>query len=486
MPLKEMPLSVMRRLRHPRTTVRGRLTLLYGGLFLACGAALVGLTYLLVDRTFPSVNSGAARAHPSGPLRLAATAARDAQQADLHRLLVVSVVALAVMVVVSLALGWVVAGRVLRPIRTITATTRQISEDNLHQRLALEGPSDELKDLSDTIDGLLARLDVAFEAQRRFAANVSHELRTPLTVGRTLLEMVLGDPDADVESFRAICHDVLEASAQQEQLIEALLILARSQRGLDRRQPLDLAVITAEVTQTRQAAAIAGGLCLDVSVRYAPFCGDPHLIQRLVSNLVDNALRYNRPGGNIHVLVDAQARQARIKVTNTGPLVPPDQVSRLLEPFQRMTTDRAANHDGLGLGLSIVAAIANSHHASLEAHPGTGGGLDIQVTFPAVTREPEHPDTQTAAVAKNQPRRATRQRLHSGSEHDKPTGGETLPGASIGRVVPLSWWNWVTLALSPPLIALIVATFVPGGQSRWARRRARSAILDRARTDQRG
>ena len=419
MPFKEMPRSVARRLRHPRTTVRGRLTLLYGGLFLACGAALLGLTYLLVDRTFPSVNNGTAGAHPSQALRLAATAARDAQQADLHRLLVVSVVALAVMVVVSLALGWVVAGRVLRPLRTITATTRQISEDNLHQRLALEGPPDELKDLSDTIDGLLARLDVSFEAQRRFAANVSHELRTPLTVGRTLLEMVLGDPDADVESFRAICRDVLEVSTQQEQLIEALLILARSQRGLDRCQPLDLAVIAAEVTRARQAAAIADGLRLDVSVRSAPFSGDPRLVQRLVSNLVDNALHYNHPGGSIHVLVDTQARQARLEVTNTGPHVPPDQVNRLLEPFQRMTTDRASHHDGLGLGLPIVAAIANSHHATLDAHPRTGGGLNVQVTFPAVTPEPEHPDPQTAAVAKNQPRRAARRRLHAGSQSDK-------------------------------------------------------------------
>ena len=392
----------MRRLRRPRTTVRGRLTLLYGGLFLACGGALLAITYLLVDRTFPNVNemslgSGGPQTggatpggRPSRPLSLAATAALDAQHADLHRLLVVSAIALAVMVVVSLALGWVVAGRVLRPLRTITATTRQISEDNLHQRLALEGPPDELKDLSDTIDGLLARLDTAFEAQRRFAANVSHELRTPLTVGRTLLEMILGDPDANVESFRAVCQDVLEAGDQQEQLIEALLILARSQRVLDRRQPLDLAVIAAEVARAREPAATAEGLCLDVSVQSAPVSGDPHLIQRLVSNLVDNALHHNLPGGNVQVLVDTQARQARLKVTNTGPHVPPDQVSRLLEPFQRMATDRASHHDGLGLGLSIVAAVADSHHATLHAHPRTDGGLDIQVTFPAVTRGPEH------------------------------------------------------------------------------------------------
>jgi signal transduction histidine kinase len=385
--------------------VRGRLTLLYGGLFLACGAALLAITYLLVARTFPPGNAmslGLAGSHtsgatpggrPSGPLSLASLGARaalDAQHADLHRLLLVSVISLPVMVVVSLTLGWVVAGRVLRPLRTITAKTRQISEDNLHQRLALEGPPDELKDLGDTIDGLLARLDAAFEAQRRFAANVSHELRTPLTVGRTLLEMILDDPGANVESFRDVCQDVLEAGNQQEQIIEALFTLARSQRGLDRRQHLDLAVIAAEVARAREPGAIAEGLRLDVSVQSAPVSGDPHLIQRLVSNLVDNALHHNHPGGNVHVLVDAQARQARLKVTNTGPHVPPDQVGRLLEPFQRMATDRAGQHDGLGLGLSIVAAIANSHHATLHAKPRTDGGLDVQVTFPAVTREPEH------------------------------------------------------------------------------------------------
>ena len=393
------PLRILRWPRRTRTTVRGRLTLLYGGLFLACGTALLAITYLLVARTFPNAKQGAsglAGCQPSGattagrssgslsPACLAAIAALDAQRADLRRLLAVSVIALAIMVVVSLALGWVVAGRVLRPIAAITTATRQISADSLHQRLALEGPPDELKDLSDTIDGLLARLDAAFEAQRRFAANVSHELRTPLAVARTLLEMILGDPDASVESFRTVCRDVLEAGSQQEHLIEALFTLARSQRGLDQREPMDLAAIAADVASAREPAATAAGLRLDVSVRSAPASGDPRLVQRLVSNLVDNALHHNRPGGNVQVLVDTHARQARLTVTNTGPHVPPDQVGRLLEPFQRMATDRTGHHDGLGLGLSIVAAIANSHHATLHAHPGTDGGLDIQVTFPAV------------------------------------------------------------------------------------------------------
>jgi signal transduction histidine kinase len=395
------PLRVMRRLGHRRTTVRQRLTLLYGGLFFACGAALLAITYLLVDRTFPRVNQktpvpGGPQSRPvthggrpPRPLSPGATAALDAQRADLHRLLVVSAIALAVMVIVSLALGWVVAGRVLRPLRTITATTRQISEDNLHQRLALDGPPDELKDLSDTIDELLARLDSAFEAQRRFAANVSHELRTPLTVGRTLLEMILGDPDASAESFRTVCQDVLEAGNQQEQLIEALLILARSQRGLDQRQSFDLAVIATDVAHAREPTAAANGLRLDISAGSALVSGDPQLTRRLVANLVDNAVRHNLPGGNVQLLVDTQAGQARLTVTNTGPHVPPDQVARLLEPFQRMATDRAGHHDGLGLGLSIVAAIANSHDATLHAQPRAAGGLEIQVTFPAAPRSPQ-------------------------------------------------------------------------------------------------
>jgi signal transduction histidine kinase len=157
-----------------------------------------------------------------------------------------------------------------------------------------------------------------------------------------------------------------------------------------RYRPVDLAVIAADVARAREPAAIAEGLRLDVLVQSAPASGDPHLIQRLVSNLVDNALHHNLPGGNVQVLVDTQARQARLKVTNTGPHVPADQVGRLLEPFQRMATDRTGHHDGLGLGLSIVAAIANTRHAILRAHPGTDGGLDIQVTFPAATCEPEH------------------------------------------------------------------------------------------------
>lgn len=413
----------VRRLRHPRTTVRRRLALLYGSLFLASGVILLTVTYFLVEWTFPvsaqlPAGSGSGRAvggipvAPGGtssvPISPSAATALYSQvrSTDLHHLLVASSVTLALMVAGSIALGWLVAGRVLRPLRTITAATRQISEHNLHQRLALEGPCDELKDLSDTIDGLLGRLQDAFDAQRQFVANASHELRTPLTVGRTLLEMILGDPDATVESYRATCQDILESEIQQEQLIEALLTLARSQRGLDRRESLDLAVIVADVTQARQPTAIARQLHLDLTARPASLSGDPHLVERLVSNLVDNALHYNHPSGKVHAEVGTHAGQATLTVTNTGPHVPADQLDRLLQPFQRITTDRAGhNHDGLGLGLSIVHAVVNAHGASLTLQPGDTGGLRVEVRFQPPPAGYPAPASLNGSSSRSEPRR---------------------------------------------------------------------------------
>ena len=399
MPVRANVAQLVVKIRHPRTTVRGRLTLLYGGLFLASGAALLAITYFLVERTFPAVSdrgfSGGVSASIAGGFHgtngppspfvsksTAATLDNQIRNADFHHLLVESIIALIIMAMISVALGWLVAGRVLRPLRMITDTTRRISEDNLHERLAMSGPRDELKDLSDTIDGLLARLEGAFDAQRRFVANASHELRTPLTVARTLLEMILGDPDPTIESFRVICQDVLEAGEQQEQLIEALLTLARSQRGLDHRQDLDLAVIVTKVHDASKSEAAARDLRLDVSVRPTPLMGDPQLIERLASNLVQNALHYNVPGGSVQVRVDTGAESAYLQVTNTGPFVAVDQISRLLQPFQRVAGDRMADKpERLGLGLSIVQAIAIAHEADLTVHPGDAGGLNVEVQF---------------------------------------------------------------------------------------------------------
>ena len=265
----------------------------------------------------------------------------------------------------------------------MTAAAQRISEDNLGQRLAVPGPGDELKDLGDTIDGLLDRLQAAFGAQRQFVANASHELRTPLTLTQTLLQMTLTDPRPTLASYRATCQDVLAAGEQQEQLIEALLTLARSQRGLDHREPVDLAAITSNVLRSCEPDAAARGLAISAAITTAPVLGDARLLQRLAANLIDNAIRHNIPGGQVGIRVTADGARARLTITNTGPVIPAGQVTRLLEPFQRLPDGRRADQEGLGLGLSIVAAIAKAHHATLTVTPGRPGGLTIEISFPA-------------------------------------------------------------------------------------------------------
>lgn len=375
------------RLRPRRRTVRLRLTLLYGGLFLASGAGLLALNYALVAARFPGrylTKAGPAGAAGSeiAPSTSSVPGGSNALDTttNLHQVLIQSGIVLAVMLVAALGLGWLTAGRILRPLRTMTAATRHISEKNLHQRLAVSGPADELKDLADTVDELLARLESAFEAQRRFVANASHELRTPLTVERAIIEVALADPAPTVESLRAAFQDVLAAGQQQERLIEALLTLAGSQHGLHHREVMDLAAITAAVLEQRQPEARHRRLHIHDNLRPARASGDPRLTERLVANLVDNALRYNAGGGRVDVTTTTRAGRAVLSVVNTGPAVPADQVDRLLQPFQRLPEHRAG--EGVGLGLSIVAAIAQAHHADLTAHPAPGGGLHIEVCFP--------------------------------------------------------------------------------------------------------
>jgi len=401
------PLELIRRLRHRQTTVRARLTLVYGGLFLASGVLLLSITSFLAERTFPvsaglpkGLGSGGAAGNiPGGsaggttymiPASPGAANALISQirNTDLHHLLVDSAIALAIMMIVSIGLGWLVAGRVLKPLRTITAATHRISEDDLHQRLALSGPRDELKNLSDTIDGLLARLEDAFEAQRLFVANASHELRTPLTIGRTLLEMVLGDPRPTIGSFRSVCQDVLGAMTEQEALIEALLTLARSQRGLDRREPVDIGAVVSKIGDSGHAAAASQGLHLEVSTEPALIAADPRLIERLAANLIENAVRYNVADGWVRVLVQSSEEQIALQIANSGPVIPGDQMHRLLYPFQRLGRDRVGEHAGLGLGLSIVAAIAKAHNAVLRIEPRRAGGLTVEVQFPPLAAPP--------------------------------------------------------------------------------------------------
>ena len=396
----------------PRRTIRLRLTAVYGGLFLASGAMLLAITYVLVSNATAGEcshggpnkpvcgitngphggpaqgSSGAGRLQTSGSMSALASRQANALAAsqhatEMHQLLIYSGVALAITAVLAVALGWVVAGRVLRPLRTITAAAHNASVTSLHERLALSGPDDELKKLGDTFDELLGRLAGAFDAQRRFVANASHELRTPLTLGRALLQMTLTDPDATVGSFRSTCEEVIAVADHQERLIEALLVLARSERGLDHREPVDLSAVTGEVVAARHRQAQRLGLQVTAVTDPARTEGDARLAERLVANLVDNALRHNTHGGRIEVATGSRAGRPFVAVANTGPVVAPGEIHRLFEPFQRLGAGSAQNADGLGLGLSIVQAIATAHDATLTARAQPGGGLDITVSFPA-------------------------------------------------------------------------------------------------------
>jgi signal transduction histidine kinase len=387
-----------------RRTIRLRLTAVYGGLFLLSGAALLTITYLLVRHQYTGkffITSGRASvmaitsdsgvgglttAGAPGPEVLnppspdqAITAAQAQSAASLHTLLVDSAIALGIMSVLSIWLGWVIAGRALRPLRTITNTAREISASNLHRRLALDGPDDELKQLGTTFDGLLERLERAFEAQRQFVANASHELRTPLTLERTLLEVALSDPDANERSLRRVCEQVLAVGEQQERLIEALLTLSRSQRGLDHHELVDVAAVTGAAT----AAVELDGITLETDLRPARTSGDPRLVERLVANLVGNAVRHNVAGGGVTVDTFTRNGHAVVSVRNTGRRIPDGELERLFRPFERLDGDRTSDSSGLGLGLSIVDAIARAHSATVASRALPGGGLAIEVGFPS-------------------------------------------------------------------------------------------------------
>jgi signal transduction histidine kinase len=297
------------------------------------------------------------------------------------------------MAVLAAALGWFAAGRALRPLRRITESARRISATNLHERLAIEGPDDDLRELADMIDGLFARLDASHHAQRQFVANASHELRTPLARSRTLLEVALRDPDASAESLRAACRRAIAAGDEQERLIEALLVLARGQRGVARREPVDLTAVVRDVLAARGAQVSAGGVAMEVTLEPALLAGDAALAERAVANLADNALRHNGPGGSVWITAGTEAGRAVLTVANTGEDIPADAVDRLLLPFQRGSAagaaprarTRSGPEEGLGLGLSIVAAIAATHGAELTVTPRlAGGGLSVRLAFPAV------------------------------------------------------------------------------------------------------
>jgi signal transduction histidine kinase len=419
-----------RRRWRPRWTLRLRLTLLYGAVFLLAGTVLLAITYGLVangttetvqvNKTGQAASSPVLKSVPAKAVqlprvppgsvdayvlqayrgrvtalieRLGSAQAKtfNAQNLanlkhqrnlQLNTLLTRSGIALVLMAFISIGLGWVMAGRALRPVRTMSARARGISERNLHERLALEGPNDELKELGDTFDGLLARLEKAFESQRQFVANASHELRTPMTLERTLVEVALADPEPTVASLRRTCERVLVAREQQERLTEALLTLARSQRGLAVREPLDLGAVAGDVLQGVEP----DGIRLERELGDARTAGDPALVERLVANLLDNAVHYNTAGGWVRVWTGLRDGRPTLAVVNSGLPITADEAATLAEPFRRLNGDRpAAEHNGLGLGLSIVGAIATAHDADLRMTPRPAGGLSVEARFPLGT-----------------------------------------------------------------------------------------------------
>jgi signal transduction histidine kinase len=372
-------------LRIPRRTLRMRLALLYAALFCVSAAALGAVAVIFKPNFLVHSSYRAAPHQPSHPVPCCASAPPSFAATIAHHVShnVAGVVMVAVMALLALGVGWFLAGRVLRPLRAIISSARAISASNLHQRLALNGPDDEFTELGETLDDLFGRLQASFEAQRRFVANASHELRTPLAAGRTLLQVALADPGASTETLRSACQEALDLGEQQDRLIAALLTLADSERGIERWEPFDLAEIAQNVILDRQHEADRRGISVATALSAASATGDPRLAEILVANLVDNALRHNRPDGRVQVSTAITDGRATLSVSNTGTHVPPREVDRIFQPFQRVGGDRTHHTGGHGLGLAIVRAIAGAHGAALAASSRPEGGLDIQVSFRA-------------------------------------------------------------------------------------------------------
>ncbi|GII56494.1 sensor protein CutS [Planotetraspora thailandica] len=390
----------------PRLTIRVRLTLLYTGLFAACGAIVIAITYFLVaglseiqGATRQTDNAEQFLAHCRQALRVDAdrelrlkcdltyleglvAGAAGQREATLSDLLRYSLITLVVVTLLAALAGWIVAGRVLRPVHRITAAARAASEHNLSARVSLTGPRDELHELADTFDDMLGRLEAAFESQRRFIANASHELRTPLTLMRATVDVVLGKRAPTEEELLGMGRDVRVAVGQAEAVVEALLTLARNERGLTVREKVDLATVAEDVLDE----ARLGERKLHTTLEPVVTWGDPVLLERLVANLVDNAIRYNLPDGEIWLTTSARNGHVTLSVGNTGPDVPADRVGALFEPFQRLH-DRTVS-DGFGLGLAIVSSIAAVHDGTVTAAPRPEGGLSVTLTVPAAGPAP--------------------------------------------------------------------------------------------------
>jgi signal transduction histidine kinase len=382
----------------PRGTVRLRMTVLYGGLFLLSGAALLAIASGLVVRG--STTSVAAHQPPAGQpplsqadreiqrLQAALASQSDVRASVSHEVLIASLIALGIMVAVSLLLGWIFAGRSLRPLRMITATARRISEDNLDERLAFDGPDDELKDLADTFDGLLERLESAFAAQRRFVANASHELRTPLATMRASLDVAMAKPGPLPPQTVALASRMRTELDRVEELLEGLLVLARVQhRAQPNHDVVALDAIVSDVVRARSAAIEAGGPTLRQDGGYlVPVLGSDVMLRRMIDNVVDNAIVHNEPGGWIAVSTWAGQNTGRVVVENGGPVLEQAEVTQLGQPFRRLGADRVGSDRSSGLGLSIVAAIAAAHGGSLELQARPEGGLQVVITLPLAVR----------------------------------------------------------------------------------------------------
>jgi signal transduction histidine kinase len=386
-------------------SARSRLTLVYASLFAGCGGMLVLVTYLLVahalssttDTTGGKIPSAVQQAiddcvqqsasqggDPGGAKKKCAAlygsgvrAGAIAQRSTtLTHLLVYSLLALVVVTVMAAVLAWVVAGRILRPVHRLTEAARAASEQDLTQRIALQGPRDELRELADTFDAMLERLDRAFTSQRQFIANASHELRTPLTVMRTSIDVVLAKREPKRDELISMAVDVRQAVDQAERLINALLVLAHNERARVLTDPLDLAVVAEDALEGRATDGLTTVIGLDVAL----VTGDEVLLERLVDNLLDNAQRYNIVGGTVSISTTTQDSASVLRVVNTGPVVPADLVDQLFLPFTRL--DNRVGHDGFGLGLTLVSSIATVHGGTVHAAAVPTGGLDISVRLP--------------------------------------------------------------------------------------------------------
>ncbi|MFZ0387859.1 MAG: HAMP domain-containing sensor histidine kinase [Solirubrobacteraceae bacterium] len=384
-------MSLLQVLR-PRSTVRWRLTLLYSALFVACGAAMLAITYwLFANFAISPPKPGLSPSGRPSPTSIAVQAALAHQRSiGLHRLKVWSGIALAIMALISGVLGWFLAGRALAPLRTITAATERISETNLHQRLRLSGPRDELRLLADTIDRLLERLETAFDAQRRFVANASHELRTPLAMLRTTLDVAIAKPSGVPVQTRELDAELRVDLDVADRLLESFLTLARAQDGqLDDRKPVALKPLITAALRTRARQITARELTVQTDFAAVEVVGSGTLLGRMIENVIENAVLHSQPGGSIWVqLTPVGGHLARMIVDSTGPILDQHAVAQLTQPFKRLSQDRIGSHSGHGLGLSIVAAVAAAHDGSLDLHARPEGGLRVQITLGAAILSP--------------------------------------------------------------------------------------------------